>query len=325
MDIFSLGCLQYHVLTGDQHPFGQTTFKRQKNILGNTFTLAESLMKDDTSPDSIPVIRLMIDHNPARRPSIKHVYNFYNPKDNRCNNYFLTIILPKFNSLVYEEPQEGITPARFIFTNRLCLKNIFNSVDSDIFVFTGIQYHQLKMLTRAKVTDSSRKQVLRKEISARYIRLEQVGDWKRLCEKTTKPIHIVHCDFGKKIVSRISSKNEVTGLLEIFQSPANFHGSQSEDELINEIEKPGPFTPNQIVCISCPPEMDEVKVLTSLANRLNGQDSTKHIPIFIPAAEWIRELQRCMISDEADLFQAILKSVLNRACRDEMTEQLLYS
>ncbi|XP_067128711.1 serine/threonine-protein kinase/endoribonuclease IRE1 [Centruroides vittatus] len=70
VDIFSLGCLFYYVISGGKHPFGDS-FRRQANILNS-----ESSLKDLSSDDytvALNLIEHMIKLDPAERPSINAV------------------------------------------------------------------------------------------------------------------------------------------------------------------------------------------------------------------------------------------------------------
>lgn len=72
VDLFSLGCLYYYILSNGAHPFGDT-LRRQANILSGEFNL-----KDLKGPDwqvnlEKPLISALISSNPARRPSCNAV------------------------------------------------------------------------------------------------------------------------------------------------------------------------------------------------------------------------------------------------------------
>ena len=64
VDIFSLGCVYYFVLSEGHHPFGES-FKRQANILANDFSL--SLIKENR-PLAINLMEKMIGVEPSLRP-----------------------------------------------------------------------------------------------------------------------------------------------------------------------------------------------------------------------------------------------------------------
>ena len=64
VDIFSMGCVYYFVLSGGKHPFGEN-FKRQANILSNEADL--SLIKDD------PTALYLVSEIPYPR-QLKHAY-----------------------------------------------------------------------------------------------------------------------------------------------------------------------------------------------------------------------------------------------------------
>lgn len=77
VDIFSLGCVFYYVLTNGRHPFGEN-MKRQANILGAEFDL-DHLFEDDqethTNVLAEEIVRDMINDEPHLRPTAKGVIN----------------------------------------------------------------------------------------------------------------------------------------------------------------------------------------------------------------------------------------------------------
>ena len=64
VDIFSLGCVYYFVLSNGHHPYGES-FKRQANILANDFNLSK--LNEDYN--AINIIEKMIGIEPSLRPT----------------------------------------------------------------------------------------------------------------------------------------------------------------------------------------------------------------------------------------------------------------
>lgn len=79
VDIFSLGCVYYFVLSEGLHPFGES-FKRQANILTHDF----SLTSIGNNYEAINLIEKMIGHEPSLRPPasavLKHPLFWTNAK-----------------------------------------------------------------------------------------------------------------------------------------------------------------------------------------------------------------------------------------------------
>lgn len=75
VDIFSLGCVFYYVLTDGLHIFGDS-FKRQANILAAEYNFG-GLDSTDSSESilAIQLIKDMINHDPAIRPKASTVKN----------------------------------------------------------------------------------------------------------------------------------------------------------------------------------------------------------------------------------------------------------
>lgn len=76
VDIFSLGCVFYYVLSRGLHPFGET-MKRQANILTNDYNLAYLKQGKSSNCDILAegLISDMINYNPANRPTASNVRN----------------------------------------------------------------------------------------------------------------------------------------------------------------------------------------------------------------------------------------------------------
>ncbi|KAF5891401.1 serine/threonine-protein kinase/endoribonuclease IRE1-like, partial [Clarias magur] len=81
VDVFSAGCLFYYVVSGGQHPFGDT-LRRQANILSGVYSLEnfmEDIHEDVVAKD---LIEMMISADPESRPStasvLKHPF-FWRP------------------------------------------------------------------------------------------------------------------------------------------------------------------------------------------------------------------------------------------------------
>ena len=71
MDIFSLGCLFYYVLTNGHHPFGDHPVERQSNIINNKCTLSHLESEDQIGERTL--ISSMISYDPSERPSITSI------------------------------------------------------------------------------------------------------------------------------------------------------------------------------------------------------------------------------------------------------------
>ncbi|XP_012535031.2 serine/threonine-protein kinase/endoribonuclease IRE1 [Monomorium pharaonis] len=76
VDIFSLGCVFYYVLSGGKHPFGDT-LRRQANILCDESNL--TALQNVSSSDReliLLLIKAMICSNPTRRPPASAICNY---------------------------------------------------------------------------------------------------------------------------------------------------------------------------------------------------------------------------------------------------------
>ncbi|XP_046408900.1 serine/threonine-protein kinase/endoribonuclease IRE1 [Ischnura elegans] len=70
VDIFSLGCVFYYVLSGGTHPFGDS-IRRQANILVSDYCISH--LDGDSEYLSRQLVEKMISHNPSERPCAEAV------------------------------------------------------------------------------------------------------------------------------------------------------------------------------------------------------------------------------------------------------------
>lgn len=68
MDLFSLGCLFYYVLSNGLHPFGDN-LRRQANILGGDYNLDDLEGEEWQIVLQKPLLAAMISSNSYERPS----------------------------------------------------------------------------------------------------------------------------------------------------------------------------------------------------------------------------------------------------------------
>eukprot|EP01038_Epipyxis_sp_PR26KG_P006944 gene6944-9498_t len=80
VDVFSLGCVIYYVLSLGDHPFGQW-FEREANIINNNYNL--SVLSE--YPDAYDLVKNMIQSDPLLRPSSNEIcyHSFFWPTDKR--------------------------------------------------------------------------------------------------------------------------------------------------------------------------------------------------------------------------------------------------
>lgn len=70
VDMFSLGCLYYYVLSNGLHPFGDS-LRRQANILSGKYDLQDLKGPDWLVNTQKPLISALISSSPEIRPSCK--------------------------------------------------------------------------------------------------------------------------------------------------------------------------------------------------------------------------------------------------------------
>lgn len=74
LDIFSLGCVWFFVLSHGRHPFGSGTLI-EANILNQKCRLASAEVETNTTK-YLPMIQSMLSNDPKIRPNCKHVLDF---------------------------------------------------------------------------------------------------------------------------------------------------------------------------------------------------------------------------------------------------------
>lgn len=72
VDLFSLGCLYYYVLSKGQHPFGDV-LRRQANILMGEYDLNQLQGFDWEKELQKPLIEALLSSKPETRPSCRAV------------------------------------------------------------------------------------------------------------------------------------------------------------------------------------------------------------------------------------------------------------
>ncbi|KNE54615.1 IRE protein kinase [Allomyces macrogynus ATCC 38327] len=106
LDVFSLGCLFYYVLTGGEHPFGDR-YSREINILRGQASLDRLDPETSVVPDAAlarDMISRMIAHEPSDRPSTAEllVHPYFWPAARRLN--FLQDVSDRYEVEVKDPP-----------------------------------------------------------------------------------------------------------------------------------------------------------------------------------------------------------------------------
>ncbi|KAJ3371502.1 bifunctional endoribonuclease/protein kinase ire1 [Allomyces arbusculus] len=106
LDVFSLGCLFYYVLTGGEHPFGDR-YSREINILRGQASLDRLDPETSVVPDAAlarDMISRMIAHDPSDRPSTAEllVHPYFWPAARRLN--FLQDVSDRYEVEVKDPP-----------------------------------------------------------------------------------------------------------------------------------------------------------------------------------------------------------------------------
>ncbi|XP_049278175.1 serine/threonine-protein kinase/endoribonuclease IRE1 [Anopheles funestus] len=153
VDIFSLGCVFYYVLSDGFHPFGDN-LKRQANILSNEYDLS-MLRRENTQPDcrtilAEEIVSDMIHVEPGQRPAAKAVANHPLFWSNARVLAFLQDVSDRVEKLdVMNEPLRSLEKnARFIVREDWSTY-LDVEITADLRKFRGYQGYSVRDLLRA--------------------------------------------------------------------------------------------------------------------------------------------------------------------------------
>ncbi|XP_058119548.1 serine/threonine-protein kinase/endoribonuclease ire-1 [Anopheles ziemanni] len=153
VDIFSLGCVFYYVLSDGFHPFGDN-LKRQANILSDEYDLG-MMRRENPQPDSRTVLAEeligdMIQADSAKRPSARAVANHPLFWGNERVLAFLQDVSDRVEKLdVSSEPLRSLEKnARFVVRDDWS-RHLDTEITTDLRKFRGYQGYSVRDLMRA--------------------------------------------------------------------------------------------------------------------------------------------------------------------------------
>uniref|UniRef100_A0A182YGP4 non-specific serine/threonine protein kinase n=1 Tax=Anopheles stephensi TaxID=30069 RepID=A0A182YGP4_ANOST len=153
VDIFSLGCVFYYVLSDGFHPFGDN-LKRQANILSNEYDLG-MLRRESSQPDcrtilAEEIVSDMIQCDPGKRPTAKTIANHPLFWKNERILAFLQDVSDRVEKLeVMTEPLRSLEKnARFVVRDDWS-RYLDAEITADLRKFRGYQGYSVRDLLRA--------------------------------------------------------------------------------------------------------------------------------------------------------------------------------
>ena len=113
IDIFSMGCLFYYVLTDGEHPFGSLSYLRDGRIMDNQSDLSALDCSTNDGVEAKDLISRMISPNPNDRYSILLMYSNCSPNVDKVleHPYFWdekrrTDFILEFSDRLNQEPRD---------------------------------------------------------------------------------------------------------------------------------------------------------------------------------------------------------------------------
>ncbi|KAL8663632.1 MAG: hypothetical protein Q9202_003702 [Teloschistes flavicans] len=109
IDIFSLGCVFYYVLTNGCHPYDKDgKFMREANIVKGLYDISDLALLGDYQWEAKDLVANMLDHNPRRRPDAASVltHPFFWPAADRLE--FLCHVSDAFEFEPRDPPSEAL-------------------------------------------------------------------------------------------------------------------------------------------------------------------------------------------------------------------------
>lgn len=152
VDIFSMGCVYYYVLSNGDHLFGDT-IKRQANILSHEFDMAKLIAQKKKQYENIlavEVITDMINKDPSKRPTAEEVLK--HPMFWREEKIlsFLQDVSDRIEKLdIYTDPLRALEKnARFIVRDDWSL-HLDEGITEDLRKYRGYHTMSVRDLMRA--------------------------------------------------------------------------------------------------------------------------------------------------------------------------------
>ncbi|CAL8145120.1 unnamed protein product [Orchesella dallaii] len=191
---------------------------------------------------------------------------------------------------------------------------LFQKVCNDVFVVKGIELHELSLLTRDQVADVSSSQT--EDLTTRFIVLDYEDDYKKICEISQSPVHLLKFEFGK--FSWIESYGSINSLQDYVQTVQD---ELNEEELLSKcLQSQNP------VCISDTPGMGKTVLLSRLAERIQQSDRLILVR-FIILREFVERFQNIKWHriDSKALIHAIAETASDSEIGCKLTRKLLKS
>ncbi|CAL8069057.1 unnamed protein product [Orchesella dallaii] len=189
---------------------------------------------------------------------------------------------------------------------------LFRKVCNDVFVVKGIELHELSLLTRDLVADVSSSQT--EDLTTRFIVLDYEDDYRKICEISPSPVHLLNYELGKFIwIESCGSISSLQDYIGTIQDELN------EEELLCKcLHSQNP------VCISDTPGMGKTVLLSKLAENIKQSDRSTFVR-FIILREFVERCQNVSKIDSTTLIHAIAETAAEFEIGRKVTRKLLKS
>lgn len=177
-------------------------------------------------------------------------------------------------------------PRKIISRTKISVE-VFRKNKTDVFLFYGIQRHQLSAMVTG-LTDISDKQILKAKLTSRFIILVQPGHFDKICQLTRNPVHLLNFN-EDRTVTWLKSKGDISSLQ---GSNETCQVALIDEIFLTSLENLTHLrNSHESICISDKAGMGKSELLAELGRKLRDKYPSKLV-IFTEVRQLIEDLRR---------------------------------
>lgn len=194
------------------------------------------------------------------------------------------------------------------------VKSASTAAAQDIFIFDGLEPHELSSLSRSEMSGQSSDQL--SKITVKWMTLDQPSHYQKICKRTKHPVHLIHFDENKNVFQCVESFRD----LSIIRNCAEDIENQDtlEEKQFCEVVLNGTHP----VCFFESPGMGK-SILLSQIGRMLKVKYPNRIILFFQFSDFIQAYANPEISDTSTIMK--IKSVLKKLASDNELGNALLS